>query len=378
MMDCSVKTLMTTRTVFLDIETTGLYADIDEILEIGVLDDDGNVLMDSLVRPQLIDTWPDAQKIHGISPADVAAAPTLAELSPRIIKAVDGVRVIIYNAAFDSRFLSRELAHAKSIACAMTSFAEVYGDWSPYHGDFTWQSLSTAAQYIGFSYEKKHRALDDCRATRAVWRYLTDPCHRADVDAERAARNELKAIEGKRQDQIRLYQKRMSSFWMRWWRIDEPDLLSPQDQEDITHTLTGYSSAVLQMMDQYPELTVYRDKSNIHPGLVSAARLKRDFAPYILKELEPEALFISSNGKTSSLLFSSEKAATKFAAHIPRFEYWKDLPVGWVTKTTARREYGVDVYKVGLQPAGEIRLHLKPGGAYTPVYDLSSELKRQA
>lgn len=55
-----------------------------------------------------------------------------------------------------------------------------------------------------------------------------------------------------------------------------------------------------------------------------------------------------------------------------------DLPSGWVTKMTARREYAIDVIKIGMQPVGEIRLHLKPGGAYTPVYDLSSELKRQA
>jgi len=41
------------------------------------LDDDGNVLMDSLVRHQLIDTWPHAQALHGISPSAVAGAPTL-------------------------------------------------------------------------------------------------------------------------------------------------------------------------------------------------------------------------------------------------------------------------------------------------------------
>lgn len=366
---------MTTHTVYLDIETTGLYADIDEVLEVGILSDDGSVILDSLVRPQLIEEWPDAQRIHGISPADVAHAPTLAELSPRIISAVAGARVVIYNADFDARFLFSELAHAKSIACAMKAFAEVYGDWSEYHGDYTWKSLSTAAQYIGCSYDKAHRALDDCRATRAVWRYLTDPCRRAEVDEERASRVVLKETAEKERDQILLYQRRMSSFWMRWWRFEEPDLLSPQDQEDITHTLTGYSSAVLQMMDQYPDLMVYRDKSTIPPGLVSAARLKKEFAPYILKGMEQEAIFISANGKKSSLLFSSEKASKKFAAHIPRFEYWKDLPSGWVTKTTAQRDYGVDVRKVGLQPAGEIRLHLKPGGAYTPVYDLSDHIK---
>jgi DNA polymerase-3 subunit epsilon len=40
------------RTVFLDLETTGLDPRTDEILEIGILDDAGRVLLDSLVRPE--------------------------------------------------------------------------------------------------------------------------------------------------------------------------------------------------------------------------------------------------------------------------------------------------------------------------------------
>ena len=112
-------------TVYLDTETTGLSPPGDEILEIGILDDQGRALIDSLVRPVNHRTWPGAQAIHGISPADVANAPTLDELRPGIIETVKGREVVTYNALFDSRFLPVELEHAAEIKCCMLPFAEV-------------------------------------------------------------------------------------------------------------------------------------------------------------------------------------------------------------------------------------------------------------
>lgn len=64
---------------YLDTETIGLAAGFDEILQIGLVDEAGNVLLDTLVRPTRRTEWPEAEKIHGITPADVADAPTQAE-----------------------------------------------------------------------------------------------------------------------------------------------------------------------------------------------------------------------------------------------------------------------------------------------------------
>jgi DNA polymerase-3 subunit epsilon len=163
------------RTVYLDLETTGLNSAEDEILEIGILADNGETLIDSLVRPRRHASWPEAQRIHGISPADVREAPALDDLRPGILAAVTGVRVVIYNAAFDSGFLRRELEASTEIRCAMLAFFRVFGQWSCYHNGWRWQRLHVAAAHVGFRWRgSRHRAIHYCAATRAVWRHLTE------------------------------------------------------------------------------------------------------------------------------------------------------------------------------------------------------------
>jgi DNA polymerase-3 subunit epsilon len=178
------------RRCYLDVETTGFDPQRDEVLEIGLLDDDGTVLLDTLVRPQHRRHWLGAQAIHGIRPADVANAPTLPELRPRLIALLEGAEVIIYNAAFDGAFLPAELGQAAAVRCAMLAFAKAYGEWNPRHGSYRWHKLSLAAAHIGYDWPgSAHRAIHDCQATRAVWHWLqgrarAQPTHRR-ADATR-------------------------------------------------------------------------------------------------------------------------------------------------------------------------------------------------
>jgi DNA polymerase-3 subunit epsilon len=154
------------RTIFLDLETTGLDPVRDEILEIGILDDDGEILLDSLVCPTRHRSWPGARQINGIAPADVADASSLAALRPRLIEAVAGTRVVIYNASFDTGFLGTDLAGAAEIVCAMYAFAATFPDRR-------WRKLGAAAAHVGYRWPgNAHRAIHDCMATRAVWHWI--------------------------------------------------------------------------------------------------------------------------------------------------------------------------------------------------------------
>jgi DNA polymerase-3 subunit epsilon len=163
--------------VILDTETTGLGGD-DEIVEIAVINAQGEVLLDTLVKP----TKPIPQGatwIHGITDEMVDDAPTFPEIYPRLAKVLDGRPVGIYNAAFDTAFL-RDDARRHDLPrlkfrheCVMEWAAMHYGDYSYRHRDFRWVSLVDAYEtYVGGEIENAHRALADCQMTLAVMKAI--------------------------------------------------------------------------------------------------------------------------------------------------------------------------------------------------------------
>lgn len=161
-------------TVYLDTETTGLWArDGDEIVEISICNDVGQVLIDSLVKPTVQTAWPEAQEIHGIAPDDVQSAPVLGDLMPGVLDAIRGRRVVIYNAAFDTSFFPIGTFDLSEVRCCMLRFAEFHGEWNDYRHGWRWHKLTAAAWHVGHQFTgEAHRALPDALATRSVWRWL--------------------------------------------------------------------------------------------------------------------------------------------------------------------------------------------------------------
>lgn len=165
------------RTVYLDTETTGLrgiYAGgRDEIVELAILDNRGRPIINQLICPTYRSSWPEAQRIHGISPAMVSDAPTLEMLLPKVSAAVSGCKVVIYNAAFDVQFFPQHLFLESHVECAMLAYSEWRGEWNDYYGNFRWHKLHVAAAVTGFNKDVEwHRALADTVACRHVWRHL--------------------------------------------------------------------------------------------------------------------------------------------------------------------------------------------------------------
>ena len=162
-------------TVFLDIETTGLHASAgDEILELCICDDVGQVIINSLVKPTQKTDWPEAQAIHGIAPDDVKHAPTLTDLMPQVLAAVHQKRVVIYNSCFDVRFFPYGTFNAAdSVECCMLRFSANLGEWNDYRNDWRWHKLSFAAAHVGHEWTgDAHRAHADVLATRSVWLWM--------------------------------------------------------------------------------------------------------------------------------------------------------------------------------------------------------------
>ncbi len=157
----------------LDTETTGLND--GEICQIAVLSSEGDVLLNSLVKPVRRIPY-SATQIHGITDAMVGDAPSWKDISPSLMEILRGQQVVVYNAVYDRRMMEQSAMVAglprvdwTAIGmwwCAMEAFAEIYGQRGR-HG-YKWQKLSTAARYYGIPVKQAHDALGDVRMTLEI------------------------------------------------------------------------------------------------------------------------------------------------------------------------------------------------------------------
>lgn len=167
--------LLLTRPVYLDTETTGTGPQA-EVIEIAVVNDDGAVLYDSLVRPRGA-IHPDAARVHGITPAQLAGAPTWPEAWEIVAPLIAGRWIGAYNAEFDLRMLQQ--SHQRSwlrwneeeygkFFCIMKLFARFQGDWDRKRNTYRNHSLEIAGQMCSITIPNSHRAADDARLARAL------------------------------------------------------------------------------------------------------------------------------------------------------------------------------------------------------------------
>jgi DNA polymerase-3 subunit epsilon len=178
-----VNNLLARRPVYLDTETTGMH-DGAEIIEICIVDYDGRVLLDSLVKPR--QTIPrDAIKIHNITNAMVQDAPAWTDLWPQVRATLAGRSVGIYNVDFDLRLLKQSHRQAgltwqpvgAAAFCIMKLYAEFYGDWNRSRQSFRWQSLDRARSQCGINLPNSHRAQADTLLARAIFYHMTGQKH---------------------------------------------------------------------------------------------------------------------------------------------------------------------------------------------------------
>jgi DNA polymerase-3 subunit epsilon len=105
------------RQIFLDTETTGLYADQgDRIIEIGCVEMVNRRLTGNNLHFYLNpgrDSHEEALKVHGISNEFLRDKPAFPAIVEELLQYVAGAEIIIHNAAFDLGFLNQELSQLK-------------------------------------------------------------------------------------------------------------------------------------------------------------------------------------------------------------------------------------------------------------------------
>lgn len=165
---------MENKYIVLDTETTGLNAAEDELLQVSIIDEEGNVLFDSYIRPTQHTEWAEAEHINHITPEMVADAPIIAEVMLEItdiLKRYD--KIVGYNVRFDADFLKNNGAEFAD----NTNFVDSMKIFSLYFSaDNKRCKLTEAADYFCYDWsehKEAHNSLGDCFATLYVYKKLT-------------------------------------------------------------------------------------------------------------------------------------------------------------------------------------------------------------
>ena len=159
--------------IILDTETTGLNPAVDEILELSIINTKGEKILDEYYKPVKCTTWPGAEAVHHISPAEVEKKnPILCdkELIESYINSAD--MIIGYNVNYDLNMIKAAGIYVDvniKVVDLMPIFAEIYGEWNDYYQSYKFKSLSVCADYYGYEWVgKPHCSLSDCYATLFV------------------------------------------------------------------------------------------------------------------------------------------------------------------------------------------------------------------
>jgi DNA polymerase-3 subunit epsilon len=161
--------------IILDTETTGL-GDNDQLIELAVIDEYGNVLHNERYQPTVAISS-GAVSVHGITDGALINKPTFERDAESVKALLENKLVVIFNVKYDikilrstfkafgldSRFLDKIETH-----CAMYSAAKAYGATNSYG------TISLLNAFIAAGGNSKnmnaHSALGDCLATLQVMR----------------------------------------------------------------------------------------------------------------------------------------------------------------------------------------------------------------
>lgn len=152
-----------------DLETTGMSAHRNRVIEIAIIRVEGNKIVDkfaSCINPQMpIPSF--ITHLTGISNSDVENAPIFNEVKHKVKKILKGATFVAHNVWFDYSFIKEEF-HRVEIpfeskrCCTVRLSRRLYPQYKSH-------SLKSLIERHGFGYENRHRAYDDAFV---VWQFL--------------------------------------------------------------------------------------------------------------------------------------------------------------------------------------------------------------
>ena len=168
------------KAICLDVETTGVNPDTAEILQLSIIDYNGNTLFNEYIKPDRAKEWPGAEVVHHISPQKVSNKPHLSFYHEELKRIFEDAELIIayngdhYDIPIIAKYGFPELKDKQSFD-VMLEFAPIYGAWDDYHGSYTWQKLNVCADYYGYNGDDNfHNSLEDVRATLFCYKKMVE------------------------------------------------------------------------------------------------------------------------------------------------------------------------------------------------------------
>ncbi|WP_026369759.1 helicase C-terminal domain-containing protein [Kallotenue papyrolyticum] len=156
---------MNTIVVAIDVETTGLEAGIDEIIEVAAVKFRGDEVLETfqrLVRPRHSLPIKIAQ-LTGISAAELEQAAPFHTIAPELVRFIKSYPVVGHSVAFDVRMLAAQGLRLAQPAYDTFELATLLLPGLPSY------NLTALASRLGIAHPEAHRALADAEVTRRVF-----------------------------------------------------------------------------------------------------------------------------------------------------------------------------------------------------------------
>ncbi|MDR1812891.1 MAG: 3'-5' exonuclease [Candidatus Fibromonas sp.] len=155
--------------VAFDVETTGLDAEKDEIIDIALVHfENGSVAatLDFLVRPQK-ELSSFVNYLTGISQGELSEAKPFKEIAPQILEFISGRPLVAHNAAFDSKIFTLALSRngfKNNEFVFWDSLAIAQAAWT-----YESHKLVNLVKQLNIEVSASHRALPDAEACGKVF-----------------------------------------------------------------------------------------------------------------------------------------------------------------------------------------------------------------
>ena len=154
--------------VCIDLETTGLNAHSDAIIEIGAVKFRGGEVLDqyqTFVNPgRQIPTF--IQQLTSISPAQIERAPSFGQVSNQVAEFVGDLPIVGHNIAFDLAFLDSHGLPLNNRSYNTWDLASIFLPTLPEY------NLTALAKRLGLDHSQAHRATADAETTARVFHRL--------------------------------------------------------------------------------------------------------------------------------------------------------------------------------------------------------------